>query len=73
MTIEDYRVEFGWSKSKMAREAGIDTGTLKSAIDGKPIYRVSAGKIANAINEELKRRGQPTIKYTDLEGVNFAD
>ena len=73
MTIEDYRVQFGWSKRRMAKEAGIDTNTLKSAIDGNPVYRATVGKIAHAINQELERRSQPTIKYTDLEGVKFAD
>jgi hypothetical protein len=57
----------------MAKEADIDFNTLKSAIDGNPIFRATAGKIANAINQELKKRGEPTIKYTDLEGVTFAD
>jgi hypothetical protein len=73
MTIEDYRVEFGWSKSRMARIAGIDTNTLKSAIDGNSVYRATIGKITQAINQELERRGKETIKYTDLEGVNYAD
>ncbi len=73
MTIDDYRIEFGWSKSKLSEMAGIDMGTLKSAIDGNPVFRATAGKIVNAINQELQRRGQPTIRYTDLEGVKFAD
>ena len=73
MTIDGYRIEFGWSKSKLSEMAGIDMGTLKSAIDGNPIFRATAGKIVNAINQELQRRGQPTIRYTDLEGVKFAD
>ena len=73
MTIEDYRVEFGWTKSKLAGLAGIDMNTLKSAIDGNPVYRVTVGKITNAINDELLKRGRPTIRYTDLEGVKFAD
>jgi hypothetical protein len=73
MQIDDYRIEFGWSKSKLAKEAGIDMNTLKSAIDGNPIFRATAGKIVGAINQELQRRGQPTIRYTDLEGIKFAD
>ena len=73
MTIEDYRVEFGWSKRKLAQEAGIDMNTLRNAIDGVPVYRASVGKITYAINQELQRRGQPTIRYTELEGVVFAD
>ena len=73
MTIDDYRIQLGWSKSQLANEAGIDMNTLKRAIDGEPIYRATAGKIVNAINEELQRRGQPPIKYTDLAGLKFAD
>jgi hypothetical protein len=73
LTIDDYRVQFGWSKRHMAREAGIDTNTLKSAIDGNPVYRATVGKIANAINQELQRRGENPIKYTELEGVTYAD
>ncbi|HEY1348130.1 MAG TPA: XRE family transcriptional regulator [Ktedonobacteraceae bacterium] len=73
MTIDDYRAHFGWSKQRMARDAGIDVNTLRSAINGKPVYRVSVGKIAQAINQELQRRGENPIKYNDLEGVTFAD
>ena len=73
MTIDDYRVQFGWSKRRMAQEAGIDANTLRSAIDGHPVYRVTVGKIAQAINQELQRRGESPIKYTELEGVTFAD
>jgi hypothetical protein len=73
MTIDDYRIEFGWSKSKLAKEADIDMNTLKRAIDGEPIYRATAGKIANAINAELQRRGQSPIRYTDFAGLTFAD
>ncbi len=73
MTIEDYRISFGWSRSKLAREAEIDQNTLKSAIDGNPIFRATAGKVANAINRELHQRGEPSIKYTDLDGLVFAD
>ena len=73
MTIEDYRIQFGWSKSKLAHEAGIDMNTLRRANDGEPIYRATAGKIANAISAELQRRGQSPIKYTDFAGLKFAD
>lgn len=73
MTIEDYRVQFGWSRQHMADEAGIDVNTLRSAISGKPVYRAKVGLVAEAINRELKRRGEEPIKYTDLNGVVFAD
>ena len=73
MTIEDYRIEFGWSKSKLSKEAGIEMNTLQRAIDGNPIFRATAGKIVGAINKELTRQNRPTIRYTDLDGLVFAD
>ena len=42
MTIEDYRIRFGWSRKHMAAEAGIDVNTLRHAIAGKPVYRAKA-------------------------------
>jgi hypothetical protein len=73
MTIDDYRVEFGWSRLYMAKEAGIDKNTLIRAMGGHAVYRAKVGQITEAINRELERRGKPTIKYTDLEGVVYAD
>jgi hypothetical protein len=73
MTVEDYRIEFGWSKTKLCKEADIDMNTYQRAIDSQPIFRATAGKIVGAINAELKKRGGPTIRYTDLEGFVFAD
>ena len=73
MTIDDYRIRFGWSKAYLAAEAGIDTNTLSNAIKGKRVYRAKVGLIAEAINRELARRHEPPIAYTDFEGVQFAD
>ena len=73
MTIDDYRVKFGWSRRYMADEAGIDVTTLRNAISGIPVFRAKVGLIAEAINRELVKRGEAQIKYTDLDGVPFAD
>ena len=73
MRIDDYRVQFGWSRQHMADEAKIDTGTLRNAMIGKAVYRAKVGQIAEAINRELERRGKPSITYTDLDGVVYAD
>ncbi len=70
MTIDDYRVKLGWSKARLAREAGIDVGTLSDVISGKRrIYKVTAGKIANAISRGLGDE----ITYRDIDGLNLAD
>ena len=73
MTIDDYRVSLGWSKTKLCDEAKIDMSTLQRAINGEPVYRVTANKIAEAINRGRKGRGESPIRYTDLEGVVFSD
>lgn len=73
MTIEDYRAQLGWSKRRLCEEAGIDMGTLQRAIAGDAIYRATAGKIATAFNKELVKRGEPTIRYDQFDGVTFAD
>jgi transcriptional regulator with XRE-family HTH domain len=69
MTIEEYRVQLGWSRAKLAREADIDVGTLNDAIAGKRIYKATAGKIANALSQALGYK----ITYQDLEGINLID
>ena len=74
MTIEDLRAQLGWSKKKLCEEAGIDMSTLQRAINGEPVYRATAGKLATAFNRELAKRGEPAnIRYTDFEGVHFSD
>ncbi len=69
MTIEEYRVKLGWSKARLAREAGIDVSTLNDAMSGKRVYKATASRIARAISEGL---GQE-ITYQDLDGVNTYD
>jgi transcriptional regulator with XRE-family HTH domain len=70
MNLEDYRVKLGWSKARLAREAGLDIGTINDAIMGKrSIYKATAGKIANAISRGLGYE----ITYKDIEGLTFVD
>lgn len=74
MTIEEYRIQLGWSKQQLAEAAEIDITTLYNAIDPtKRIYKATAGKIASGINKGLQARNQPQISYTDLDGLRFAD
>lgn len=69
MTIEDYRVQLGWSLAALARKADIDVGTLKRAIKGEQIFKHTAGAIANALSQGLGR----TITYQDLEGIHIKE
>jgi len=69
MTLNEYRIKLGWSRAKLAREAGVDVRTVRDALSGKPIYTATAGKIANAISRGLEKE----ITYEDIEGLNLAD
>ncbi len=74
MTIEEYRIMLGWSKQQLADAAGVDIVTIYNALDpNKRIYKATASKIAMGINKGLKDRQMPEIKYTDLDGLQFAD
>lgn len=69
MTIEDYRVQLGWSLASLARKADIDVGTLKRAINGTPVFKHTAGAIANALSQGLGQK----ITYHDLEGLRVKE
>ena len=69
MTIEEYRIEVGWTKAKLAREAEVDENTLNRAIRGEPIYRSTASRIAKALSRGLGRN----IPYTSIDGLQFSD
>jgi len=65
MDIETLRLQCGWSKNEMARQAGIDTNTLIKVFRGQSVSMATADKIATAISKKLGR----TIHITDIEGL----
>jgi transcriptional regulator with XRE-family HTH domain len=67
MTLEDYRIECGWSKNEMCRQASMDFNTLQKALSGKQVSITTAHKLARAVSSEL---GRP-IRIQDIEGLNF--
>ena len=66
MDLEAYRRLCGWSKSEMARQAGIDFNTLKRAIDGENVSTQTARSIAQTISRELGR----AVHAQDIQGLN---
>jgi len=68
MTLDDYRLECGWSKNEMCRQARIDFVTLQRALGGETVSSRSAEKLAHAISKQLGR----TIRPTDIEGLNIS-
>lgn len=66
MTLEEYRQQFAWSVSEMARKAGLDHGTMKRALDGENVSAKTARALANMLSRET---GQ-TVLWNDIQGLN---
>ncbi|HKV57070.1 MAG TPA: helix-turn-helix transcriptional regulator [Ktedonobacteraceae bacterium] len=65
-TLPEYREQLGWSKVKLAEEAGVTPQIISKAEDGEPITFRSATKIAQA----LSRGFDKVIMAQHIEGVN---
>jgi DNA-binding XRE family transcriptional regulator len=68
MTLEEYRIECGWSQAEMSRQARVDVNTIRRAIAGEKVSLNTAAKLAKAISKEL----DTNIRYTQIEGLNVA-
>lgn len=68
-TLPEYRVQLGWSKMKLAQEAGVTPQTISKAEDGEPILLRSATKIAQA----LSRGFDKVIMVQHIDGLNIRD
>jgi DNA-binding XRE family transcriptional regulator len=66
MTLDQYRIECGWSRKEMARQANIDYVTFNRAMKGDTITSNSAEKLANTISKKLGR----SIIWQQIEGLN---
>lgn len=66
-TLPEYRLQLGWSKMKLAQEAGVTPQTVSKAEDGEPITLRSARKIAQA----LSRGFEKVILAQHIEGLNI--
>jgi transcriptional regulator with XRE-family HTH domain len=66
MTLDEYRREFGWSISELARRANIDYTTANKALKGESVSGRTAVALAQAISEGLGRN----VRYQDIKGLN---
>jgi transcriptional regulator with XRE-family HTH domain len=64
--LEDYRLECGWSKNEMARQASMDLNTLNRALNGVHVSLATGDKLATAISRKLGR----IIRIRDIDGLN---
>jgi len=66
-TLPEFREQLGWSKVKVAQEAGVTPQTISRAEDGGPIPLRSATKIAQALSRGLDK----VILAQHIEGLNI--
>lgn len=66
MTLEELRLQAGWSRNELARQAGTDSGTVLKALKGQLITIATADKLATAISRKLGR----SIPWQTIEGLN---
>ncbi len=67
MTLKEYRVNLGWSLTRLAREAGITRQTVSSAEVGRSIIPTTAKAIADALSKAYEQQ----IRPTDIEGLHI--
>ena len=67
MTLRELRVDLGWNKSRLAKEADISHGTVIRAERGEKLSVVNAKKIADALSRGYGRE----IRVTEIVGWNI--
>jgi len=65
MTLQEYRQELGWSLAELARQAHLDTNTVRKAESGEAISGRSGAAIAKALSQASGR----TVRISDIEGM----
>lgn len=66
MTLEDYRLQLGWSVAELSRQSGVSAQTIARAERGESIRVHIAATLARVLGEHLGK----TITYRDFEGLN---
>jgi transcriptional regulator with XRE-family HTH domain len=66
-TLRTYRIDLGWSRRRLAQEAGISHPVANRAEDGEPIQANTAKAIADALSRALGRE----IRPSEIEGLTI--
>ena len=66
-TLRQYRIDLGWSTTKLADQARITRQAAANAEDGQPIRAETAKALADALT---KAYGYD-IRPSDIEGLNI--
>lgn len=67
MTLEDLRLEAELSIGELSRRAGVDTKTVRRALDGLNIQKLKAVSIVRALSEALNR----PLKLEDIDNLHY--
>lgn len=65
--LVDYLDMFSWSQADLSREAGISAHCVRRALQGEPIARRNAAKIADALTARLQSQGGKG--YIGVQGI----
>ena len=68
-TLTEYRIQLGWSKAALAKQAGVSYQVILRAENGEPITAVSATWIAQALSRGLEK----VIMARHIEGLNVRE
>jgi len=66
-TLRKLRVDLGWSKTELAKEAGISPTIVKRAEEQRPIQARTARALADALSKAYAQE----IKPSDIEGLQI--
>lgn len=66
-TLREYRINLGWSASKLAQEAGISPPIIRRAENGMPVQAETAKAIADALSKAYEK----DIKPLDIKDLNI--
>ena len=69
MTLEEYRIKCQWSRAELARQAKLSEQTVKNALEGGRVWKITAQALAKAISQKLNI----DLSYTDIQGLTFRD
>jgi transcriptional regulator with XRE-family HTH domain len=65
MTLEEYRLQLGWSIAELSRQSGVSAQTIARAERGEPIRTHIAATLARVLSEHLGT----TISYRDFKDL----
>jgi len=64
--LKQLRIDLGWNRKMLAREAKVDPSIITKAEKGASISAPSAKKIADALSKGYGKE----IKISEIEGLN---